>query len=73
MQNLDEQVDELLQTPDHRLTPFEFRVRRLLVQMYELLHDIQLQNRELNNRIESMSSDLLDAIPPMETSKKSKK
>lgn len=65
--SLETQVEELKQTPDHRLTPFDVRIRRLLVQIYELMEDLQIQNRDLNNRIESMSTEINGIIQNLNT------
>jgi hypothetical protein len=71
--NLNTQIEELKQTPDHRLTPFDVRIRRLLVQIYELLEDLQIQNKQLHNRIELLSSKIVDELPNLKPSKKETK
>jgi predicted RNase H-like nuclease (RuvC/YqgF family) len=66
---LEEQITELKQTADHHLTPFDVRLRRLLIQMYELLEDLQTQNRQLHNRIEHMSREIFEALEQLKAFK----
>lgn len=56
---LEEEVEELKQSPEHTLSPFENRIRRLLVHVYELFQDMKVENRDMHNRIEGLSSEIL--------------
>jgi hypothetical protein len=55
---LEEQIAELKQTQDHHLTPFDVRLRRLLIQMYELIEDLQIEQRQMHNRQEKLSTEI---------------
>lgn len=62
-------MDELNQTPSNRLTSFEDRTRVILTYIFDLLLDLQEQNIELNNLIESMSIEKTEAVPVLKTRK----
>ncbi len=72
MDNLTQQLEELTQTPDYRLSPTEARIRRLLVAVYTIVEDLQIDNRDMHNKLEKMSSEISALLTKFEALKPSK-
>lgn len=67
------EVEELLQTPEHRLTSTEYRFRKILVYVYELLEDLQIENKHTHNRLEDLSMQISELLRKIDTGEKNKK